>query len=107
MSWFISVLICLVVEGGFFGNEEISVFNDLTRPLTTMRIGSVISLPAPNIYFFRGLYHVLTWDYSFYTGGFEMIRYFWAVTLTPGFAWGIAQAFAPIFANFLRLFTIG
>ena len=106
MSWFLSVLICLVVEGSYFSTTETTVFNDLINPLTTMKLGGIVSIPAPNLYFFRGLYHVLIWDYSFYEGSYIIIRYFWAVTLTPGVAWGVAQVMAPVFANLLRLFSI-
>ena len=47
---------------------------------------------------------ILIWDYSFYEGGYTIIRYFWLATLTPGAVWGIGQVFAPVFANLLRIF---
>lgn len=102
MTWFLSVLICLVIEGSYLGATENTVINDLSV-LTTLNIGGLITIPAPNIFFFRGVLRLLTWDYSFYEGGYSIIRYFWMVTLSPGAVWGIGSVFAPVFANMLRI----
>ncbi len=103
MAWFLSVLISLIVEGSFFGANENRVMNDLVL-FTSLKVGGLIPIPAFNLYFFRGVYRLLAWDYPFYYGGYEVIRYFWLVVLTPGAVWGISQVFAPVFANFLRIF---
>ena len=102
MTWFLSVLICLVIKGSYLGATENTVINDLSV-LTTLNIGGLITIPAPNIFFFRGVLRLLTWDYSFYEGGYSIIRYFWMVTLSPGAVWGIGSVFAPVFANMLRI----
>lgn len=102
MAWFISVLICLVLEGTMISSDENRVVNDLFL-FTSLKVGGLVPIPAFNIYFFRGVFRVLTFDYSFYTGGYELMRYFWLVTLTPGALWGIGSTFASVFANFLRL----
>lgn len=103
MSWFLSTLICLVIEGSYLGTTESTVINDLSL-FTTLKIGGLVPIPAPNIYFFRGVFRLLTWDYSFYSGGYEILRYFWMATLSSGAVWGIGSVFAPVFANFLRIF---
>src|SRR3990167_5218338 len=103
MVWFLSVLISLVIEGSFISASENRVINDLVL-MGSLKIGGLIPIPSFNLYFFRGVVRILTWDYSFYTGGWEIIRYFWLITLTPGAIWGISQVFAPVFANFLRIF---
>lgn len=103
MAWFISVLICMVLEGSYFSSHENTVINDLSI-LTTLKVGGLVPIPAFNIYFFRGIYRLLVFDYSFYTGGFTILRYFWMATLSAGVVWGIAQVFAPVFANLLRIF---
>lgn len=102
MTWFLSVLISLVIEGSYIGAPENTVINDLSF-LTSLKIGGLVTIPAPNIYFFRGVFRLLTWDYSFYEGGYSIFRYFWMVTLSPGAVWGIGSVFAPVFANLLRL----
>jgi hypothetical protein len=102
MTWFISVLICLVLEGSYLGVNENTVINDLSL-FTTLKVGSLIPIPAPNIYFFRGVMRILLFDYSFYEGGFTILRYFWITVLDPGAVWGIGAIFAPVFANFFRV----
>jgi len=102
MTWFLSVLICLAMEGSYFGTNEASVIHDL-RFMIQIKLGNIITIPAPNLNFFRGVFRLLTWDYSFYQGGFAILRYFWIATLTSGAVWGIGSVFAPIFANLLRI----
>ncbi len=104
MAWFISTLICMVLEGSFFSSSELSIVNDLSNPITSLKVAGLIPIPAFNLYFFRGLYRILVWNYSFYTGGWEILRWFWLVTLSPGVIWGVGSTFAPIFANMLRIF---
>ncbi len=102
MVWFLSTVICLVFEGSYLGTNENSVINDLSL-LTTLKIGGLVPIPAPNIFFFRGIMRLLLWDYSFYDGGYIVLRYFWCAILSPGAVWGIGSVFAPVFANFLRI----
>lgn len=103
MAWFISVLICLIIEGSYVGSHEARIINDLSL-FTSLKIGGIVPIPAFNVYFFRGVFRLLTWDYSFYTGGYEILRYFWMAILSPGAVWGIGSMFASVFANFLRVF---
>lgn len=103
MSWFISIVICMVLEGSYFSSAENSVINDLTV-FTTIKVGGLVPIPAFNLYFFRGLFRILVFDYSFYEGGFAILRYFWMAALSGGVIWGVAQVFAPVFANLVRIF---
>lgn len=103
MSWFLSVLICLILEGSYLGTTENNLINDLI-PITTLKIGGLIPIPAFNIHFFEGIIRLLLWDYSFYEGSYEIFRYFWMAVLSPGAAWGIGTFFVHVFANMLRLF---
>lgn len=102
MTWFLSVLICLVIEGSYIGTAEGSIINDLSL-FTSLKIGGLVPIPTFNIFFFRGVYRLLIWDYSFYEGGYAVIRYFWMVILSPGAVWGIGSVFAPVFASLLRI----
>lgn len=103
MAWFISMLICLILEGSGVGTAQNRVINDLTL-FTSIKVGGLVPIPAFNLYFFRGVFRLLTWDYSWYTDGWQYVRYFWMAILSPGAVWGISQVFAPVFANFLRIF---
>lgn len=102
MTWFLSTVICIILEGTYLGAHDTRTVIDDLSLFTTLKIGGLVPIPAPNIYFFRGVFRLLTWDYSFYEGGYAIIRYFWMVTLSPGIIWAIGSTFAPVFANFLR-----
>ena len=102
MSWFLSTLICLVLEGSYLGSAENIVINQLTG-LQALKVAGLVGIPAFLVSFFQGLIRVLLWDYSFYTGGWEIIRYFWLATLTSAAVWGVGKEFIPVFANFLRI----
>lgn len=100
--WIASILICLIVEGSWFGSTENTIINDLSA-FTTLKIGGLVPIPAPNLFFFRGLFRMLLWDYSFYTGDYEIVRYIMLTVFTGSVVWGLAEKFAPVFANFLRV----
>jgi len=93
----------MILEGSYFSSAENSVINDLSI-ITTLKIGGLVPIPAFNLYFFRGIYRIFVFDYSFYEGGFAILRYFWVTSLNGGVVWGIAQVFAPVFANLVRIF---
>ena len=103
MVWFLSVLISLIVEGSMMGTVENRVINDLSI-ISSIKVGGLVPIPTFNIYFFRGVYRLLTFDYAFYVGSWQVVRWFWMCILSPGAVWGIGQTFAPVFANFLRIF---
>lgn len=103
MSWFISVLICLIMEGTYFGSTENSIINNLSI-ITTLNIAGLIEIPALNLNFFSGIMRILLWDYSFYSGGYAILRYFWMVIFTPGAVWGLAQFLMQVYASFIKAF---
>jgi hypothetical protein len=103
MSWFISVLICIVIEGSSFGSSETSMIRDLSFLGPPISVGGLFSIPTFNFNFFNGIYRLLTWDYSFYYGGYIYIRYLWMAVLSTGAVWGIGSTLAPIFSNFFKL----
>jgi hypothetical protein len=100
--WIASIAICLVVEGSWIGGTEQTVINDLSA-FTSLNIGGLVPIPAPSLYFFRGLSRVMLWDYSFYTGDFIIFRYVWLAVFTGSAVYAIFRDSASIFANFLRI----
>lgn len=101
-TWLLSVAICLIVEGSWIGGSENTIINDLSA-FTTLKIGGLIPIPAPNLFFFRGLFRILLWDYSFYTGDFAFLRYLWLVVFSGSAVYLLGKDFVPVFANFLRI----
>jgi hypothetical protein len=105
MCWFISTLICLILEGAYFGASQTSIINDL-GVLTTFNIGNLLVVPVFNINFVQGIVRILLWDYSFYTGGWEIIRWFWVCTLSSAAVWGTIQSFIWLYGQALSLFNL-
>jgi hypothetical protein len=89
----------VILEGTYFGaHGSTNIINQLI-PITTYSIGGIDFL-CFNFQFFTGLKRVLLWDYSFYTGGFQILRWLWLTIFTPPVAWGIWSATAPIISTF-------
>lgn len=101
-TWMMSTLICLVIEGSWLGGTEQTVINDLSA-FTSLNIGGLVPIPSAALYFFRGLLRMTLFDYSFYTGDFEIFRYIFLVVFVGAAIWGVTVKFAPVFANFLRI----
>lgn len=100
--WFTSTVICLVLEGGDLTIAATgaggtiagpgTVINDLAA-IQGLSLNNLIGIPTAMLTFARGLFRLLIWDYSFYTGGFVIIRWFWMVTLSSAAVWGIFTSF--------------
>ncbi len=103
--WFVSVLICLVMEGTYFGAAEGSILDNL-RLFTRKDIGDLFSVPVFNLNFVQGLFDILTWRYSFYTGEYQVLRWFWTAVLTPGAVWGIGTVFVYVWSQLVSLFRL-
>ena len=103
--WFVSTFICLILEGSYFGSSQSSVIQSLSV-LTTFNIGNLLSVPVFNINFVQGIVRILLWDYSFYSGGWVIFRWFWTVVLDPGIVWGMITAFVWLYGQALSLFHL-
>ena len=101
--WFISVLICIILDGSTSSSNMYAIINNLSV-ITTINIAGLITLPGLNLNFFSGLGRIIIWDYSFYYGGYQWLRDFWLAILTPGLAWGIFQACMWVYASFIKPF---
>jgi hypothetical protein len=102
--WFISQLICLVMEGSWFSTAQGSIINSLSL-FTTIPILNIITVPVFNVHFINGIVRLMLWDYSFYTGGWVVIRWFWMAVLDPGVIWGVIQSFIWLYGQAISLFT--
>ncbi len=99
-AWFVSTLICLAIEGTYYGATQNSIIHELSI-IQAIKAGGIFAVGTATVDFFHGLMRILLWDYSFYSGGYVILRYFWLVVLSPGPVWGIFQAMSAVFSNFL------
>ena len=99
-AWFLSVCICMILEGSYLGTYHNSILDDLAL-FSWQNVWGLFSVPIINLGFFRGIYRILLWDYSFYQGSYTFVRYFWTAVLSPGAVWGIGSVLAPVVASLL------
>ncbi len=104
-AYFGSMLISIILEGaGVAGGHHLrTVINDLS-PITWFQIGNLLTVPVFNLTFFRGVYRLLTWDYNFYTGFYQIFRYLWLMVFSGAAAWGIATNFTYLYGQIASLF---
>ncbi|MBE3141954.1 MAG: hypothetical protein IMZ53_15365 [Thermoplasmata archaeon] len=104
-TWLCSIMICMIIEGSWFGSAghgEQTIIQNLTS-MNALNIGDIVGIGSFLVNFFEGILRILLWDYSFYYGGYEVIRWVMVVIFTPAAIWGIGSFFATVFANFLRV----
>lgn len=98
-----SIIIGLVVEGSQFGMREGTVLGDLAG-FSTLKVGGLVGFATGTTLFFRGLFRILAWDYAFYVGSWEILRWVYLCVFNGGVVWGLTSTFAPVIANFTRIF---
>ncbi len=103
-TFFVSLLICLIMEGTYFGTTERGLLQNLIL-IRSLQVGSW-SLPVFNPGFVNGLFDLLTWHYSFYEGQYQILRWFWTATLTPGAVWAILQVVIYILGQLFSLLRV-
>lgn len=103
--WLCSIVIAMIIEGSWFGSAghgEATIIQNLTS-LNALNIGDIVGIGSFLVNFFVGIVRILIWDYSFYYGAYEAIRWVFLIIFTPAAVWGIGSFFATVFANFLRV----
>lgn len=94
--WIGCTFVALAIEGSFFNTEELNTINALTG-YSTLDMGGVWGIPKLAIGFFTtGFPKLIMWDYSFFTGNYEIIRWFLIATLSLGAVWGMISLFVSI-----------
>jgi len=86
-------MVCLIIESAYIGQTEIDIINDLTA-LDIIDSAGILALPLLIVHFFSSLPQILSWDYSFFTGGYAIIRVI-MMCFTIGITWGVIQTFGP------------
>ena len=98
-----SVIISLIIDGSQFGMREGTVLGDLTA-FSALKVGGLVGFATGTTLFFRGLFRILTWDYAFYVGAWQILRWVYIGVFNGAIIWGLTSTFAPVIANFTRIF---
>ena len=105
----IGTLSCLIIEGTYFGTSELDVVNSLTG-YNTVQISGAGVWTIPKLawgFLIEGLPKLLLWDFSFFQGGYFIIRLILIMTLSVGLVWGVVQTFLPVAQGVLSRFMGG
>ena len=101
-------MLCLMMEGAFFGQEEVDLVNELTGYNILQLSGTGLwSIPKMGVGFLtNGLPKIVLWDYSFLEGGWgSLFKWIVLFPVSIGVIWGIAQMFLTtvqgIFSRFI------
>lgn len=93
--FFIGTLCCLIGDGIYLGQDQLDIANALTGyNITQVQTAGLWSIPKLGWGFVtHGLPKMVFWDYSFFTGGWFIIRMLLIVTLSAGVIWGVTITF--------------
>ena len=111
MVFIVGQFMCLVGEGGFFGQDDVDLQNTLTG-YTALEVSGAGIWTVPKLiggFLTTGLPKMITWNYSFLEGSWSMIKWFLLYPISIGVVWGITLVFMPviqgIFSGARRLIT--
>lgn len=87
-------LLCVLLEGGALGPEDLSLMNYLTG-YTGVEAAGAWGVPKMILGFFTtGFPRLIMWDFSFFQGGYELIRWL-LMSITIGAIAGMTFLFIP------------
>jgi len=103
--WVLCTLVSLIMEGAWYGSEELSILNSLTG-YSVVEAGGIFAIPKMAIGFLtHGLPKLMSWNYAFFTGRFTVLRWV-MVCFSVAVVWGLIQVFLPtlqgIMGRFIR-----
>ena len=90
MAFSILTLILGLLEMGFVGTDETAVFQTLFNPFT---VGPATWIGA--------VWNVVTFNYIFFDGSWELVRYIFCWPISAGFVFGLVVALAQALGSVL------
>lgn len=87
-------LLCLIIEGGYFGAEDVTLMNYLTGYSGVEAAGTWAVPKMIAGFFTHGFPKLIMWDFSFFSGGLAIIKWILFV-FSIGAIYAIARDFIP------------
>lgn len=85
-------ILCVIMDGAWLGAEDVTLMGYLTG-MTNLQTASWTAIfTVPFNFFTHGLPRLLLWDFSFFTGGWQIVRWFLFV-FSIGAIWAVASMF--------------
>jgi hypothetical protein len=80
------------MDGAWLGGDDVSIMSYLTGMNNLQTASWTTIFTVPYAFFTHGLPKLLLWDFSFFYGSWELIRWFLMI-LSIGAIWAIASMF--------------
>jgi hypothetical protein len=85
-------LLCLIIDGSWLGSTDATVMGYLTGGITLNSASWTAIFTIPFAFFTHGFPRLISWDFSFFSGGLGIIRWFLFI-ISIGAIWAVAQEF--------------
>lgn len=92
-TFIIGSIVCLMLEGGWLDSDDQQTINDVLG----FDVADISFWGIPKVmagFFSTGLPNLILWDYSFFYGTFEILRYTLCFAISAGVVWGVTTTFA-------------
>ena len=89
-----------VLEGQFITGSDVAIMNQMSI-WGSYDLG-IFSVPVPNTTYITGLFHMVSWDYSFFGGNAQLIQ-FALYSLTFALAVVFCLLFITLLVNAIRV----
>jgi len=93
-------LINRILEGQFITGSDVAILNQMSI-WGSLDLG-FFSIPVPNVTYITGLFHLVSWDYSFFGGNAQIIQFF-LYTLTFALSVAFLLIIVGILWNAIRV----
>lgn len=96
--FFVGSLLCLFIEGGYLGSDQMSLANALTgyNIVEISGAGTWSFAKIAGGFLTTGLPKLIMWDYNFFQGGYFIVRLFMIMTISVMVVWGVIQVFLTV-----------
>ena len=95
-------LISLTFSGAWVDSTDLDVVNSLTV-FKEYNIAGYWSISAPNLdFFFTGAKALTMFDFGFFTGGLQLLQWFFFLVFGLGFIWGVYTIIITVFSSVFR-----
>lgn len=106
-SFFIAAFCCLIIEGFYYNDWFLGIVNSLTG-YNIIQVSGAGLWTIPKLawgFLVHGVPMLLSWDFSYFHGGWIFFRIALIMTLSVGLVWGLIQTFLPVAQGILSRFT--
>jgi len=86
---------CLMMEGAYIGEEEVTIMNELTG-YSVIQLSGAGAWAVPKMamgFLLHGLPKLLMWDYAFFAGEWGIVKWFLCYPISAGVVFGLIMVF--------------